>query len=246
MSELKSLLRILAVWGLLCSASSLAYASEGRVQTFKIGGVTISSVLRPEQGDAHVFLSYRLLEKTLERELKKAGIEPRDPSKGNFVEFQGAHLIIRGIHGLVPFVLNIDGSFYQHKNPENEGQIFMDFKITFFRHEKHFLESLLDLVTLPVGMVFETVLNVIFASTSITAGVEDYFEIEVDGTFQPLTFLKRIYATLKNLVGGSEDAEDFHHEGVVSVQINTKARKVLEKMRRLELGATQGGLKAQF
>jgi hypothetical protein len=246
MIGLNFLMRVFVIWVSLGLFISVLPAAKERLRTFQIGKVTVSSILSPEGADTHLFLSYHLLENTLMRELKKVGIEPRDLSRGAMVEFNGSQIIIRGVHGLVPFVLNIDGGFYQNKEQEEDSVIFMDFKITFFRHEKHFLESLLDLVTLPVGMVFETVLNVIFASTSITAGIEDYVEIEVDGTFQPLTFLKRIYATLRNLVGASEDATDFHHEGVVSVQINQKARALLEKMNRFELGATPEGLKAQF
>jgi len=229
----------------LVSVSTILQAKE-KVHSFQLGGARVSSELTHGKQDSTVFLSFKFLEKLLAEELLKAGVSPLDEEDGKFVEFKGNHMIIRGTTGTIPFEIDVNGQFYQFRQKKPSNTIMMDFTITFTKRNEGFLSSLLDLVTLPVGMIFESVLNVIFATTELKAQVKDYFKIEVDGKFKPLAFLSRLGASIVNIFRSPDDKIRQKHEGVIKIEFTDRALDVLLKAKNVEVGAIKDGILVYF
>lgn len=224
--------------------SKSVHAAKTRLHSFYLGQAKVSSKLTHGKQDSTVFLSFDFLEKVLEQELQKAGVLPVEGEK--FVEFKGTHLLIRGTTGVLPFEIDINGEFYQEAGKRPSNVIKMDFTITFTKRNENFLSSLLDLVTLPVGMVFESVLNVIFATTDMKANVKDYFSIDVDGKFKPLAFLSRLGASVVNVFKAPGEKIRQKHEGVIDIEFTEKALKVLFKANDVAVGANGEGILVYF
>jgi|GEM_PF-1052913 len=237
--------RVFLIWTLFLFSLTLPLeAAKEKLYSFRLGKAHVSSKLSQGKQDSTVFLSFRFLEKILAEELMKAGVSPVEGEK--FVEFQGTHLFIRGTTGILPFEIDIDGQFYQHKAKKPSNTIKMDFTITFSKRNESFLGSLLDLVTLPVGMIFESVLNVLFATTDLKANVKDYFKIDVDGKFKPMAFLSRLGASIINIFRAPGDKIRQKHEGVINIEFTKNALKVLFKAKNVEVGAVDQGILVYF
>ena len=219
-------------------------AADKKLRSFYLGQAKVSSQLDHGKQDSTVFLSFAFLEKVLERELQKAGVAPIAGEK--FVEFKGSHLLVRGTTGVLPFEIDINGEFYQEVKKRPSNTIKMDFTVTFTKRNESFLSSLLDLVTLPVGMVFESVLNVIVATSEMKANVEDYFEIDVDGKLKPLAFLSRLGASFANIFKSPEHKIRQKHEGVIEIEFTEKALQLLVKASDVAVGTNREGILVYF
>ncbi len=235
------------IW-LFCLFSLLGplEAAKEKIRKFRLGGAMVSSKLSHGKQDTTVFLSFDFLEKLLAEELLKAGVEPLNDEGVKFVEFKGTHMIIRGSTGILPFEIDVNGEFYQKPSKKPSNNVYMDFSITFTKAKGGFLDSLLDLVTLPVGMIFESVLNVIFATTDLQADVKDFFKIDVSGKLNPFSFLSRLGASFVNLFRPSGDKIRQMHEGEIKIEFSERALIVLNKAKNVEVGAIKDGILVYF
>ena len=219
--------------------------SAERLFSFKVGDCKLSSQLSSNQQDTTIFISYSFLERQVSQHLMEAGIKPANESNLKFVEFKGTELIIRGIQGPVQFKASIDTRFYQYANQEEDNVIHMDFVLTTGRERRGFFDGFLDLVTLPVGLVFEAVLNVVFAATHIKADMSDYLEIDVKGSGDVGSFFKRIGAAFVNLFLPGESQVKVDRKGYIELRLN-KAKELLNKVRNLEIGYDNHGMLVYF
>jgi len=235
------LIRIFAIF----LALNVVVCSGDKVYEFKIGECFISANLHDGRQDTTVLLSNRFLEKTICDRLKEVGIQP-SASGGKFVEFQENQILIRGMQGPVDFKILVDGRFFQYRNQRDPDKVHFDFTLSLDKGNESFLGSLLNFVTLPVGLVFEAVLNVIFAATHVKADVMDYFEIDVKGSFTPMAFLKRIAASFLNIFLPSEDKITIKRAGKIELKMNPKAKTLLNKLRNLEIGQKDEALLVYF
>ena len=230
---------------LLIYGVGVTSGADKRLFSFEVGECKLSSQLSSNQQDTTIFIAYSFLERQVSQHLLEAGIKPANESDLKFVEFNGAELIIRGIQGPVQFKASIDTRFYQFENQEEDNVIHMDFVLTTGRERRGFFDGFLDLVTLPVGLVFEAVLNVVFAATHIKADMSDYLEIDVKGSGGVGSFFKRIGAAFVNLFLPGESQVKVDRKGHIEFRLN-KAKELLNKVRNLEIGYDTEGMLVYF
>ena len=176
----------------------------------------------------------------------EAGVQKTTESDVKFVEFQGHKLKIRGNQGPINFIIEVDLRFYQKPKQKDKNKIMIDFTMSTARENQGFFDSLIDLVTLPVGIIFEAVINVVFAATHIKADVADYFEVNVKGGFSPLGFLKKIGAAFLNIFLPSENKIKVERPGTIDIRLNERSIKLLNKLKHVEIANTDRGLLVYF
>ncbi len=242
MALLKSIYWLLLV---VLVGMTVSYGSEERSFSFRIADCNLSSQLSKNQQDTTIFIAYGFLERQISQRLLEAGIKPANESGLKFVEFNGANLIIRGVQGPVQFKASIDTRFYQYVDQKEENVIHLDFILTTGRERRGFFDGFLDLITLPVGLVFEAVLNVVFAATHIKTDMSDYLEIDVKGSGGAGSFFKRIGAAFVNLFLPGEQQLKVERRGHIEFRLN-KAKELLNKVRNLEIGYDDQGMLVYF
>tara|TARA_Y100000589_G_scaffold146881_1_gene140534 strand:- start:2713 stop:3447 length:735 start_codon:yes stop_codon:yes gene_type:complete len=224
---------------------TVCHSAEDRSFKFKIAGCNLSSQLSDQQQDTSIFIAYEFLERQISLRLLEAGIKPANESGLKFVQFNGANLIIRGVQGPVQFKASIDTRFYQYTDQKEDNVIHLDFILTTGREKRDFFDGFLDLITLPAGLIFEAVLNVVFAATHIKADMSDYLEVDVKGSGGTGSFFKRIGAAFVNLFLPGEHQIKVERAGHIEFRLN-KAKELLSKVRNLEIGYEDQGMLVNF
>lgn len=219
-------------------------AAEGKKYQFRIDKCNISSVLHDDRRDSTVFISYRLLEILLKKELLKLGVTPSDRKNVPLVECQGSTIFLNGKVKGFDFMFEVDFRFYQKDNQKDPYRLFVDCKIQMGSREASFLECLAAVVALPIHMVMESVINIVLASTSINGGVEDYFEIKAQGGLSPLSFLSRLGNAFLNLFRKKKEFPK--HRVAVNIDLLPRARKVLNKIQNFEFAPINKGFMVHF
>ena len=222
--------------------------SEGAASkkfSFQVDQCQISSKLSEGQQDTTIFISYDFLERQIAQKLYEAGVKAANEDNLKFVEFVKNEMIIRGIQGPVQFKVVLDTRFYQYLDQDEDNLIHLDFVLTTGREKRGFFDGFVDLITLPAGLIFEAVLNVVFATTHIKADMNDYLEIDVKGSGGAGSFFKRIGATFLNLFLPGKHQLKVERKGHIEFRIN-KAKQLLNKVRNLEIGHDNDGMLVYF
>lgn len=240
MSYLNKKLIYLVLMSLYLMSSQLYWANDqDKLYSFKIGNCILSSTLHPKKQDTSIAISHKLLENLISKELKKSGIDPIEGSR--FVTINGTEIVIVGKYDFININLKMDFRFYQKKKQKNQDEMFFDFIVSFDRPNKNFLSNLLDLVTLPVGVVYQSVFTVVFAATKVSVDeMSEYFVINSQGEFNPLTILKKIGASFLNVLLPRNLEINVEHVGTASLVIGPKLKKILSKVNHLEIGSGTG------
>lgn len=220
--------------------SSQIYGDDkGKSYSFKIGNCTLSSSLNPKKQDTSIAISHKLLESLISKQLRNSGIDPIEGRK--FVDINGTEIVIVGKYEFVDINLKMDFRFYQKEKQKNKDEMYFDFKVSFDRANKNFLTNLLDLVTLPVGVVYQSIFTVVFAATKVSVDeMSEYFVINSQGEFNPLTILKKIGASFLNVFLPRDLEINVEHVGTASLIIGPKLKKILSKVNHLEIGSGTG------
>lgn len=235
------ILYIILTLSSLCSLE----ASGTKNFSFRVGDCNISSNLSEGRQDTTIFISYEFLERQISQKLLETGVQAANEGDLKFVEFGNHQMIIRGIQGPVQFKVVIDTRFYQYESQAENNLIHLDFVLTTGKERRGFLDGFIDLITLPVGLVFEAVLNVVFATTHIKADMNDYLELDVKGSSGTGSFFKRIGAAFLNLFLPGESQIKVERKGYIEFRLN-KAKQLLNKVRNLEIGHDDSGILVYF
>lgn len=224
---------------------SYAEGAASKKFSFQVDQCKISSKLSEGLQDTTIFISYDFLERQISQRLYEAGVKAANEDNLKFIEFVNNEMIIRGIQGPVQFKVVLDTRFYQYLDQDEDNLIHLDFILTTGREKRGFFDGFVDLITLPAGLIFEAVLNVVFATTHIKADMNDYLEIDVKGSGGAGSFFKRIGATFLNLFLPGEHQLKVERKGHIEFRIN-KAKQLLNKVRNLEIGHDSDGILVYF
>ncbi|MCJ8345548.1 hypothetical protein MJH12_08405 [bacterium] len=217
----------------------LCESEKNKRYSFKVGNCTLSSQLHPEKQDSVVFISHHLLEKLISQQLKNAGIDPMKGEK--FVSIDGSNIQIVGKYEFINININMDFRFYQKKKQKKADEMYFDFKVSFDRPNQNFLDNLLDLVTLPVGIVYQSIFTVVFAATKVSVDeMSDYFTIESKGQFDPFTLFKKIGSAFLNILLPRDMEINVEHVGTVTLKLGPNLEKLFSKIEHLEIGSGSG------
>lgn len=240
MSQSYKTLIYLILMSLYLMSSQLHCGSDkDKHYSFKVGKCTLSSTLQSKKQDTSIAISHKLLESLIGKQLKQSGIDPIEGSK--FVDINGTQIAIVGKYDFIDVNLKMDFRFYQKKKQKNKDEMFFDFTVSFDRPNKNFLTNLLDLVTLPVGVVYQSIFTVVFAATKVSVDeMSEYFVIKSQGQFNPLTILKKIGASFLNVLLPRDMEINVEHVGTASLIIGPKLKKILSKVNHLQIGAGSG------
>lgn len=240
-----SCIRIIVSVFALLACIGYSHCAASKKFSFKVDQCKISSKLSEGLQDTTIFISYDFLERQIAQRLYEAGVKAANEDGLKFVEFVNHEMIIRGIQGPVQFKVVLDTRFYQYFEQAENNLIHLDFVLTTGREKRGFFDGFVDLITLPAGLIFEAVLNVVFATTHIKADMNDYLEVDVKGSGDAGSFFKRIGATFLNLFLPGKHQLKVERKGHVEFRIN-KAKHLLNKVRNLEIGHDNDGMLVYF
>jgi hypothetical protein len=207
------------------------------IREFKVGDCVISSKLNKANKETAVYVSHRLLEGVIKDALLKKGLVPQD-GDAPFVKFDGETLHINGKYKVINLTMEFDGGFYQTEEQKGTNEFSVNFGVEFSKKNKNFLGRLADFVTMPIGLIFETVVSVVMSAISTEINVEDYLGVNVEGGSSPLNALARLGASFINIFLPADMQIQIMHRGVAKITLQELSVKVLQNFDRIEIGST--------
>ncbi len=226
--------------------SAVCFAANPKLYEFPVGNCIVSTGINNERVDTSFQISFRILEERIAKELIKAGLTPQ-PGEKKFVYFEGTKLHINAIYDkLVHMSIELDGRFYQLAKQKDKQTINIDFKVSFSKKHTSFLGRLTDFLTLPVGMIFESILNIAFATSSQQLSWKDYMDFKMEGDFDPLMFFKKLGISIINLFLPDDMAVATTHTGQITVKPGKLAMEYINGLQYLEIGAMDQGILVQI
>ena len=220
--------------------------SREKITKFSLGNTKVSSKITSAKEDSSVFVSYRLLEKIIKDKVLEELDDGTSSTVSVKVKCANNHVIVSGAKGPVSFKIDINGVFYRYKKQKNKNSFLISFTLQVGEDDEGFFKSLVSVVTLPVGMIFESVLSVVFAATHIKAGVDNYLDLDIRGSFTPLAFVTRFGASIVNLFLPSGEKIHPTHGGEVEVKLNQRALDLFSSINNIELGGAKKGILIHF